>query len=100
MVETAVRSPTRNPADKASAIAAGVCLAVIGIAFFNGSPAIVAEPSHVLKAMKVPDTLANSAIRVSFSKTNTMSDVDALLKALTDIIEINRHSSVMMAANV
>ncbi len=58
------------------------------------------EPSHVLKAMKVPDTLANSAIRVSFSKTNTMSDVDALLKALTDIIEMNRHSSVMMAANV
>ena len=41
MDETAVRSPTRNPADKPSAIAAGVCLAVIGIAFFNGSPAIV-----------------------------------------------------------
>lgn len=58
------------------------------------------EPSHVLKAMKVPDTLANSAIRVSFGKTNTMSDVDTLLTALQDIIEINRHSAVMMAANV
>jgi cysteine desulfurase len=58
------------------------------------------EPSHVLKAMKVPDILANSAIRVSFGKENTMSDVDALLKALHDIIEINRNSSVMMAANV
>jgi cysteine desulfurase len=58
------------------------------------------EPSHVLKAMKVEDDLANSAIRVSFGKTNTMSDVDALLKALNDIIEINRHSAVMMAANV
>ena len=58
------------------------------------------EPSHVLKAMKVADTLANSAIRVSFGKENTMSDVDALLKALHDIIEINRNSSVMMAANV
>ena len=58
------------------------------------------EPSHVLKAMKVPDALANSAIRVSFGKTNTMSDVDALLSALNDIIEINRHSPVMMAANV
>jgi predicted MFS family arabinose efflux permease len=41
MDDVAVRSPSRNPADKASAIAAGVCLAVIGIAFFNGSPAIV-----------------------------------------------------------
>jgi len=58
------------------------------------------EPSHVLKAMRVPGTLASSAIRVSFGKENTMSDVDAMLKALHDIIEINRHSSVMMAANV
>jgi cysteine desulfurase len=58
------------------------------------------EPSHVLKAMKVPDALAHSAIRVSFGKTNTMSDVDALLKALNDIIETNLHSSVMAAANV
>jgi cysteine desulfurase len=55
------------------------------------------EPSHVLKAMKVPDSLANSAVRVSFGKTNTMSDVDALLMALHDIIEINRHSPVMTA---
>ena len=58
------------------------------------------EPSHVLSAMKVPTALANSAIRVSFGKNNTMSDVDALLAALTDIIETNRHSSVMMAASV
>jgi cysteine desulfurase len=58
------------------------------------------EPSHVLKAMKVPDTLANSALRVSFGKNNTMSDVKALLAALNDIIETNRHSSVMMAASV
>ena len=58
------------------------------------------EASHVLKAMKVADTLANSAIRVSFGKSNTMSEVDALLAALNDIIEINRRSAVMMAASV
>ena len=58
------------------------------------------EPSHVLKAMKVPDALANSAIRVSFGKNNTMSDVKALLAALSDIIEINQQSPVMMAATV
>jgi len=58
------------------------------------------EPSHVLKAMKVPDALANSAIRVSFGKNNTMSDVETLLTALRDIIEINQHSPVMMAATV
>ncbi|MCK5395348.1 MAG: cysteine desulfurase [Gammaproteobacteria bacterium] len=59
-----------------------------------------AEPSHVLTAMQVPATLANSAVRVSLGKNNTMSDVEALLIALNDIIEINRHSAVMMAANV
>jgi cysteine desulfurase len=58
------------------------------------------ESSHVLKAMKIAEPLANSAIRVSLGKNNTMSDVDALLSALTDIIEINQHSSVMLAANV
>jgi len=58
------------------------------------------EPSHVLKAMKVADALANSAIRVSFGKNNTMSDVEKLLAALRDIIEINQQSSVMMAATV
>ncbi len=58
------------------------------------------EPSHVLTAMKVPDALAHSAIRVSFGKTNTMSDVDTLLKVLNDIIETNKSSSVMAAANV
>ncbi|NOQ68512.1 MAG: aminotransferase class V-fold PLP-dependent enzyme [Gammaproteobacteria bacterium] len=58
------------------------------------------EASHVLKAMKVPDVLANSAIRVSLGKNNTMSDVETLLSALNDIIEINQHSPVMMASNV
>jgi cysteine desulfurase len=58
------------------------------------------EASHVLKAMKVPDALANSAIRVSLGKNNTMSDVETLLSALNDIIEINQHSPVMMASNV
>ncbi len=58
------------------------------------------ESSHVLKAMKITPSLANSAIRVSFGKNNTMSDVETLFSALTDIIEINQHSSVMLAANV
>lgn len=58
------------------------------------------EPSHVLKAMNVADTLASSSVRVSFGKDNTMSDVAVLLTALNDIIEINRQSTVMMAANV
>lgn len=59
-----------------------------------------AEASHVLRAMNVPVQLANSAIRVSIGKNNTMSDIDALLVALSDIVELNRHSKVTVAANV
>jgi len=58
------------------------------------------EASHVLKAMKIDEDLARAAIRVSFGKNNTMSDVDALLTALNDIIEKNRHSAVMLSASV
>ncbi len=56
------------------------------------------EPSHVLKAMKVPDSLALSAIRVSLGKNNTMSDVEALLSALNDIIDINQHKNAELGS--
>ena len=58
-----------------------------------------AEPSHVLKAMGIPDELATSAVRVSFGKDNVMADVDAFVNALTEIFEM-KNSAVMMAANV
>ena len=58
-----------------------------------------AEPSHVLKAMGVPDELATSAVRVSFGKDNVMADVDAFVNALAEILEM-KNSAVMMAANV
>ncbi len=40
------------------------------------------EPSHVLRAMGVNDTLARSAIRVSFGPGNSTADADALIEAL------------------
>lgn len=58
------------------------------------------EPSHVHRAMGIPDELASSAIRVSLGKTNTLSDVEGFLSALAEIIESNRQSAVMMAANI
>ncbi len=58
------------------------------------------EPSHVLQAMNVPTEIANAAIRVSFGENNTISDVDALLTALHDILTVNTRSSVMMAASL
>lgn len=73
-----------------------------GIAVSSGSACTSGKtgPSHVLQAMKVPQALASSAIRVSLGKNNNMSDVETLVTALTGIIEINQHSPVMMAMNV
>lgn len=40
------------------------------------------EPSHVLRAMGVPDDEAQGAIRLSLGRTSTDADVDALIAAL------------------
>jgi cysteine desulfurase len=45
------------------------------------------EPSHVLKAMKIPDRYAHGSIRFSFSEFNTSEDVEQTLAALPGIIE-------------
>ncbi len=45
------------------------------------------EPSYVLKAMGVSDQLALSSIRVSFSKENTLAEVNEFCEALKEIIK-------------
>ena len=57
------------------------------------------EPSHVLKAMAVPNELALSAIRVSLGRTNTMAEVERFVEAIQQILGI-KNSSVMMASNL
>ena len=44
------------------------------------------EPSHVLRAMGVPDEVALGAIRVSFGKDNTERDVDGFTAALRAVL--------------
>jgi cysteine desulfurase len=56
--------------------------ASIGSACSSGST----EPSHVLRAMKVPDTALHGVIRLSFSRENTSDDVDRVLDVLPEII--------------
>lgn len=60
----------------------GIC-ASSGSACTTGS----LEPSHVLRAMGVPYTCAHGTIRFSFSRYNTMNDVDTILKYLPKVIE-------------
>ncbi len=55
----------------------GVC-ASAGAACSSGS----LEPSHVMRAMKVPDMIAHGAIRFSLSRYTTDADIDRCLQVL------------------
>lgn len=60
----------------------GIC-ASSGSACTSGS----LEPSHVLRAMKVPFQFAHGSIRFSLSGQTTDADIDIVLKELPPIIE-------------
>lgn len=59
-------------------------LASRGIYVSSGSACSKGKKSPVLEAMKLPKARIDSALRVSFSRFNTMDDVDALIGALRE----------------
>ena len=60
----------------------GLC-ASAGAACSSGS----LEPSHVMKAMHLPDTIAHGAIRFSLSRYTTEAEIDEALRILPGVIE-------------
>ncbi len=58
-------------------------LSAQGVYVSSGSACSKGGKSHVLSALKLADDIADSAIRVSFSKESTEEDVNALLEALS-----------------
>lgn len=50
----------------------------------SGSACSKGGKSHVLEALSLPDEVADTAIRVSFSKHNTKDDCDALIEGIRD----------------
>ncbi|WP_180325153.1 cysteine desulfurase NifS [Cereibacter azotoformans] len=60
---------------------AGICVSS-GAACASGAM----EPSHVIRAMKVPFTAAHGAIRFSLSRSTTASEIDRVLEALPPIV--------------
>ena len=66
----------------------GIC-ASSGSACTTGS----LEPSHVLRAMGIPYTAAHGTIRFSFSRYNTVEEVDFILEKLPPIINMLRKLS-------
>ena len=51
------------------------------------------EPSHVMRAMGIPYTSAHGTIRFSFSRYNTVEEVDFILEKLPPIINTLRKLS-------
>jgi cysteine desulfurase len=66
----------------------GIC-ASSGSACTTGS----LEPSHVLRAMGIPYTSAHGTIRFSFSRCNTVEEVDFILEKLPPVIATLRKLS-------
>ena len=60
-----------------------------GIAVSSGSACAVGslEPTHVLKAMGLPHTLARAAVRFSLGSGNKTEDVDLILAATARVVE-------------
>jgi cysteine desulfurase len=57
------------------------------------------EPSHVLRAMRVPFSHLRGAVRFSFSRENTEDDVDRVLNVLPQIAdELQARSTLLEAA--
>jgi cysteine desulfurase len=59
----------------------GIC-ASSGSACTSGS----LEPSHVLKAMKVPDAAVQGSVRLSLSRYNTDADADRIIEAFPRMV--------------
>jgi cysteine desulfurase len=59
----------------------GIC-ASSGSACTSGS----LEPSHVLRAMKIPDAAVHGSVRFSLSRYNTEADVDRIIEVFPEVI--------------
>ena len=64
---------------------AGIC-ASSGSACTSGS----LDPSHVLLAIGRPHEVAHGSLRLTLCEENTEEDVDAILKAVPEIVEYLR----------
>ncbi|MDJ0738501.1 MAG: cysteine desulfurase NifS [Gammaproteobacteria bacterium] len=61
----------------------------MGIAASSGSACTSGslEPSHVMRAMDIPYTAAHGSVRFSFSRYNTMEEVERVIEAVPPIVE-------------
>jgi cysteine desulfurase len=69
------------------ALLAGVAAA--GLAVSSGSACTSAnlEPSHVLRAMGVPERLARASLRFGIGRFNSESDIDDAVRIVTNVVQ-------------
>ena len=67
----------------------------IGISAHSACHSGDLDPSHVLLAMKVPETHIHGTLRISLSKFNTMEEVETLLEILPGIVEKSRQGAAV-----
>lgn len=72
-----------------------------GIAASSGSACTSGslEPSHVMKAMGIPYTAAHGTVRFSFSRYNTMEEVERVIAEVPPIVERLRKLSPYWGVN-
>ncbi len=72
-----------------------------GIAISTGSACSSGslDPSHVLTAMGIPAELIHGSLRFSFSRYNTMEDVDYVMQWLPNIVQMARDISPLWGEN-
>jgi cysteine desulfurase len=77
-----------------------IALDLEGIAVSTGSACSsgTLEPSHVLKAMRLPPARTQGALRFSLGRTNTDAEIDRLLDVLPGIVEKLRSLARMPVA--
>ena len=70
-----------------------------GIRVSTGSAcqAGVAEPSHVLLAMGLPETVAGSPIRFSLGRHTAEADIDRVIEVFPSAVESARRAQVAVA---
>lgn len=71
----------------------GIC-ASSGSACTSGS----LDPSHVLLALGLPHEVAHGSLRISLSESNTQADVNAILKAVPEVVAYLRNMSPVWEA--
>ncbi len=74
------------PGKDSLSLAMALDLRGIAVSIGSACSSGTVQPSHVLKAMRVPDSLQKSALRFSLGRSTTKQDIRAVVAAVTEVV--------------